>query len=143
MPACVLAMMGEACTSKASHTHATTTLHTTLPTGLVAREASYVYARVCDRPQQQVFLRSNGTASNKHHHLEPSRAQPPPSPPSPVHSTITLQARVNPTMTTLPGIDGNLRLPAGSPTTPQYFLGIEGSANKVRRMGERQGRCLT
>jgi len=39
-------------------------------------------------------------------------------------------------MTTLPGIDGNLPLPAGSFTTPQYFLGIEGSANKVCRMGE-------
>jgi hypothetical protein len=49
-----------------------------------------------------------------------------------------LQA-TEPNMTTLPGIDGNLPLPAGSPTTPQYFLGIEGSANKVRRMASDGG----
>lgn len=30
------------------------------------------------------------------------------------------------------GIDGNLPLPAEAAARPQYFLGIEGSANKVR-----------
>lgn len=31
------------------------------------------------------------------------------------------------------GVDGNLPLPPEAAAKPQYFLGIEGSANKVGR----------